>query len=493
MSNPRLRLILRLIIPLLSGSTLALFALGLVQAAPRPSSTTKSLSTNYTLVNLGSQAANVSVSYLKTDGTTWAASAGNTVFTMTANGGQKIIAQYFDSQMTSGQGSAIVSSDQPLAAVVQILARNQTPTSGAYSGFTAGSNTFYVPLVARLGNNSTNSQIMIQNTSNAVVTATVQLLPGSGFSGSYTKNIPNLAIGATYYYDLADETNLISTPWFGSAVVSASGGGTLAVTSNLFSGPDTLQTYNGFPSTGVSTTWFAPLFTSRLANGLSTPLTFQNLSGGTMAIGSATLNCTKDPVSPSPSTLTITNTTSVPNNTSYFFNPVVDTTNFPTGWFGSCVLTTTGNSVAFAQMRVVGGGNADAYQMLRGSGTDKKGLVPLVAKRLANGFATAVTVQNLSNSVTANVVMTYTPSSDYILGGGSATVLTTSTTIAPQASLVLNQRLASFMVGSTPMPDGWYGTFSVSSSQAVGGFVQLTNINNVAGDTLMAHNIFTQP
>ena len=66
--------------------------------------------------------------------------------------------------------------------------------------------------------------------------------------------------------------------------------------------------------------------------------------------------------------------------------------------------------------------------------------------------------------------------------------------IPANSSLIQNQRLSGFTVGSTTMPDGWYGTLSVSSTGApIDGFVQLTNYLNPAGDTFMAHNNFGQP
>src|SRR3989304_6088383 len=118
------------------------------------SSTTKQLSTNFTLVNLSTTSnATVHVDYKLETGATWVAPAASTDFTIAMNGGQKIIRQYVDAMTpATGRGSAIVSSDQPLGAVVQILARGQNPTSsGAYSGFTKADSKFYVPLVSRRG------------------------------------------------------------------------------------------------------------------------------------------------------------------------------------------------------------------------------------------------------------------------------------------------------------------------------------------------------
>jgi hypothetical protein len=465
------------------------------KASVDAASTTKSLSTNYTLVNLGTADAHVVVSYLLDNGTAWTAPAASTSFTIPANGGQKIVRQYQDTMTPpSGRGSATVSSDQPLGAVVQILARPpQVSTSGAYSGFSAGSGKFYVPLASRRGNSAsgaTNSQIIIMNTGSGATTVSVAFVGTTNF----TKSGINIPAGASYYYDLDDETNL-GTNWFGSATVQAGSGGSVAVVSNFFTGPDAMQTFNAFPDTSVGTAWVIPLFTSRLANTLSTPVAVQNLSGASIPAGGVTLSCTPDPGSSGLSAFSKSNTTAIANQASYYFNPVTDTS-IPAAWYGSCRLNAgTKNVVSFVQMRYTANSNAAAYEAIKANGTNKKSFVPLISKRLTNGFATAVTIQNLSTSQGANVTLTYTPSPDYVAGGGSAAVLTTNTTIPANTSLIQNQRLSGFTVGSTAMPDGWYGTLSVASTNNVpiDGFVQLTNYLSPAGDTFMAHNNFSQP
>lgn len=466
-------------------------------------STTKALSTNYTLVNLGPAVANVAVQYLLDNGSAWTAPASSTTFTISANGGQKIVRQYQDAMTpSSGRGSAVISSDQPLGAVVQMLAVGQTPTSGAYSGISQGSSKYYVPLALRRLNGASglgNSQIMVQNTGTSAVTVNIALIGTTNF----TKSGVSIPAGSTYYYDLDDETNL-PAGWFGSVVASVVSpvDGKIAVVSNLFTGPDAVQTFNGFSQESVGKGWLVPLFTSRLTNGLSTPIAIQNLSGGSIAAGGISVACTKDSASPAPATFTTHNTAAVANNASFNVNPVTDLT-LPAAWFGSCRVTSTGNVVAFVQMRnttvgatvPVNTSNAAAYEAINASGTDTKMFIPLAAKRLGNGFATAVTIQNLSSTNAANVTLTYTPSPDYVASGGSAAVLSaTNVSIPAGTSIIQNQRLATFTVGSTAMPDGWYGTLTVSATGApINGFVQLTNYLNPAGDTFMAHDGFTQP
>lgn len=479
---------------------LAVAVLGIVGGStalaqgPQPKSprdaTTKALSTNFTLVNLSNLDAPTTVQYFKTDGSAWTASAASSSFTVPGNGGQVIVRQYTDTTMNPGSGSAVVSSQQQLGAVVQIQNKGGgNPTSGAYAGFLQGSSKFYVPLVGKQLSSASgvsNSQIWIQNTSpSAPASVSVQ------FTGTtnYTKSGISIPANSTFNYDLTNEANLPNN-WSGSAVVDA-GTGSVVVISNFFQGADTLQTYNAFPSTSLGPTWLVPLFTSRLANGLSTPVAVQNLSGGQLAIGAVTLTCTPDPTSSGLSSFTKSNTAAIPINGAYYFNPVTDTS-FTAGWFGSCRLSAgSANVVSFVQMRFIGTANADSYDAINAGGTNKTVFAPLVAKRLSNGFATAVTIQNLSSTADAHVSLTYKHSPDCT---GCADFTAPSVTILKGTSLIQNQRVAVFTVNGTAMPDGWFGTLrAVSSDQPIDGFVQLTYINGQPGDTFMTHNAFTLP
>ena len=466
-----------------------LLVVALVMTAILPAfaqSTTKSLSTNFTLVNLSANPTSGTVDYYKTDGSAW---RSQETFNLPGNGGQAIFRQYTDAALSAGQGSVVVGAGEAVGSVVQILARSQNPTSsGAYVGLSDGDSTFYVPLAARrLATSSglANSQIIIQNTDTANdANVEVEMI------GGYTKTINGIKPGASYLYDLDQESNL-AVGWYGSAVVRSTNGREIAVVSNYFTG-DTLQTFNGFPSSAPGSTWYVPLFTSRLANTLSTPVAVQNLSGGNIAAGQITLNCTPDPASGG-AAFSKTNTAAVGNNAAYYFNPVTDAS-IPALWYGACTVTAPGNVVVFVQMRNISLGEAAAYEAFR-SGGDKV-IVPLVAKRLGNGFATAVTIQNLDPSQAANVNLLYTPAPEYVAGGGSgATIAINNVPINAGASFIQNHRTAG---GVSQLPAGWYGTLTATSTggQDIAAFVQLTFLSEInpglpSGDNFMAHTAFT--
>jgi hypothetical protein len=489
--------------------TLAVAISGLIPASA--ASTNKKLSSNFTLVNLDNGANGGTIAYIKPDGTEWKAAEP---FNMTTLGEQIVKRQYDPNNgLSAGRGSVVVTSDGPLGAVVQIQARDgQVPSFGAYSGVSDGASSVGIPVVIRrrtTASGPANSQIVVQNAGSTAVNIEIDLIDSADGVKDFTKTA-NIAPSAAFEYDLESETNL-PEQWVGSAVIRALSGGEVAVVSNLFSGPDSMQTFNGFPqTTGAASTaaaqkWFVPLFTSRLPNNLSTPVSVQNVSGGEIGVGAIVMTCKPDrPGLTDP--LILSNTTAVKNTASYSFNPVIDQS-IPTGWRGSCIVTTTGFPTnAFVQMRVVNPNDAldplsqaaGAYDAIA-TGDDIV-VFPLFAKRLNNGFSSAITIQNLNESAAATVDLVYKAGSETPRPECSLTL--TNQVIQPGQNLVQNLRLES---ANPPIPDSvpalgdnCQGTLTVTSKngQAINGFVQLTIVTSLNpalanGDTFQAHNAFT--
>lgn len=477
--------------------------------------TTKSLSTNFTLVNLGDTDAEIDIEYFLEDGTAWPnVAAGYTHNDALGSGQNWQIRQYFDDWGgDAGAGSARVSSSAKLGAVVQIQARNQTATTGAYVGAAAGSDMFYIPLVGHRANTMSgvaNSQIIIQNAGSGTVDVEVVFTPNTGFTKTYTKTIPDIAEGASYYYDIEEELNLensaTETAWLGSAVVEATTeGGSIVVVSNLFFGSNGMQTFNAFSADTLTTKWIVPIFTSKLANGLSTVVTVQNLSGAQMAAGSVELSCTADATS-TPATFSKTNGTAIADKQGYSFNPpnsVPDA--YADAWAGSCTLEAPADVIVYVQMRYLGRpfDNLAAYEAIPANGTATTLVVPLVAKMLGNGFATVANIANLS-SETNHVKLTYVPSptecTTAIAGcdkNGDSTIdeedayVIESVEIAGEGGNQRNHRIASGNSSEPTLPVGWIGSLTIQSLDdlPIGGIVQLTNTVTGTGDTLMAHSM----
>jgi len=469
-------------------SVLAIMSLT-ISGSVMAGSTTKSLSTVYTLVNLGDSQATVVAEYVKAglDGGTWVADSANTSFTISPDGGQAIVRQYFDTTLSPGSGSVVISSSQPLGGFVQILARGQVPTSGAYNGVTTGSTINYLPTVQRqnaTGSGLVNSQIIIQNVDSAAVNVTVTLNRTTGTV--FTKNLTGLQPGASYYYDLADEAGL-PTGWVGSATVT--GTGLLAVVTNMFVGTNGLMTYNAFPDEAKTTKWFIPFLSSRLTNGQSGVASIQNVSGSQIPANDIVLSCIPDANSPVQQTVQVKNTSPVSDHMLYSFNPFADTANFPANWYGSCSVTSSYDIVAFGQIRYTNGTPfSAAYEGIPANSTGTTLYVPLIMKRLANGQATVVTIQNLNESAAATATLVYTPSKEYVAAGGSSSVITIPNITIPQGgSINRNFRLTSGDISQPQLPLGWYGTLKVSSDQPVQAMIQISNLNSGGGDILMAN------
>ncbi|WP_152965565.1 hypothetical protein [Thermanaerothrix daxensis] len=471
---------------------LVLISSVVVLAAPRSAATPKSLSTNYTLVNMGKDNAVVNVQYYKDDGTTWQASPDSTSFTIPGNFGQRIVAQYFDTTMSPGRGAAVIQSSQPLGAVVQILARNQTATSGAYSGFVSGSSRLFVPLVSKnraTASGTVNSQIVIQNIEQTGdIMVDIQFVAQSGYS-DYTKSGIIIKQGSSYYWDATEESGL-PNGWTGTAVINVRDGKKAVAVSNRFAGANGLLTFSAFPQELAYTEWAVPLFASRLANGLSVTVSIQNVSGSTIGVGEIRMDC-KSSIS-TPASFSISNSEQVTDGAAYYFNPVQDL-NIPGNWSGACRVISPKNVVVIAQMRrpnITEG--VAAYEAFRTDSRDTKVVIPLMSKRQPNGFSTVATIQNLDPLNEARVKLTYTPSPTY---PGSQTPIVLRRTIPAGGNLIQNLRFSEV----SEIPDGWYGTLVVEPDDGqpgrpIVGFVQLTNYQDPPiGDKLMAHDAFTLP
>lgn len=464
----------------------------LIISSASAGSATKTLSTNFTLVNIGTDIAKVTINYVLPSGSPWTGSKF-TSYDIPADGGQAIVRQY-DDTLTSGQGSVIVSSSQPLASMVQMLNRSGVgaPTSAAYLGFSQGYSSVVLPLLSKKANTASglsNSQLTIQNTHSEAINATVTFYTLGDTSGTPVYTTPSIPIqpGASYVYDLADVNDAyIPVGWWGSAVVNTTSPGQLAVIVSWFLGPDGLNAYEGVSGTLAVSKWFIPLLYVRLPNTLSTSLSIQNISGTEIPAEDITLSCKKDQSSSGSATLTVKNAAAFPNRSVYTFN-TTNTSMFPeASWYGGCVVSSASakSIVVLIQHRYVGGGDTGAYVAIPGNSTDKTLYVPLVAKRLSNKFATTATIQNLNESVPATVDLYYTP-----LGGGSQ-IIRYDVVIPAGGSIIRNFRLPETELPE--MTDGWVGTLKVVSDQPVQAYLSNTFMT-INGDQLQAYSGVTKP
>jgi len=463
-------------------------------------STTKNLVTNFTLVNTSSSDATGTIEYYtdySSGGSSWTGSSvtefgPGKLYQLPASG-QLVVRQYADT-LTAGRGSVVIVSDVALASVVQErLAPGDTnpPTSGAYLGIQEGSSKYYVPLVQVRANTSTglaNTQIMVQNLSAVDIDVDINLIASPSCSSctpqNYTKSVTSLKPGVTYFYDLADE-HALSNGWNGSAFIDA-GSNTIGVVVNSFNGEHGLRTFNAFRSTDVGPKWGIPLLASKLSNGLNTSIAIQNLSSGTIPVDGITLDCTD---------FEMTNNIAIPQYGSFSFNPLVDSPeNFPDNWQGACSVDAGENDiVAFVIMRRVGGINGDqaAYEAINYNTIASKVIVPLAAKRLPNGFATSIVVQNLSNSdIIVDALWRVSPTECGAAPANCIDYDQNNLVIPANGNITFNLRMAD---GGFPnMADGWQGSLQIvpnAGSAPIAGYTVLSNLVNTPGDNYRAHDL----
>ena len=457
-------------------------------AVARAASATKTLSTNFTIVNLGSAPTVVTAAYYKQDGSPWTGS----IFTSfnLGPGANSVVRQYFDTGLSAGQGSVILSSTaQPIAAVIQEQARNQAPSDAAYSAVSTPSSIYYVPFVSRHGSSAAgvaNSVIVIQNTSAAPIDVSVQLVARPPSAVSFLKTITQIPAFSSNSYDLELQGELGENFWGSAKVSTATAGGSLAVMTNMFSGLDSLIAYNGFPQ--GSTSWFIPYLYIRLANTLTTSIILQNIDGAPIPANDISMTCVKDPTSPG-TNFPVNNDLEIPVNGAYGFNTLTDTTRFSqAGWYGGCKLTSASGKqfVTVIQYRKTANKGMSAYEAVLGSLTSSKVTIPLIAKRLANGFATSVALQNLG-ATDATVTLTYTPE------GGGTPIIRSGVLISANGSIQRNFRLVE--TESPDIPDGWVGSLTVTSdgpAHPIAAFVGNWKFDESIGDTMQAYLGFNQ-
>ncbi len=467
--------------------TVVMIAALIIASVASAAATSKTLSTIFAVQNLSTTtAATVHVDYRfaqNDGGGVWTnVTASNVDFTVPANSATNI-AQYLDTTMTAGRGSATISSDQPIAAIVNQLARNQVATSGSYSGFDSGAATVYAPFTFKNLNTSAgliNSTLTIMNTGSAPTDFNVVYYSGVSFTAVSTTTVTGLAAGVSYYLDQSLEAGL-ANGYYGSAVVNATtSGGTVAVVGNQFTGPNGLLTYNGFKSTEGFTSWAVPLYLCRLANGFSSPISIQNVSGSTIAAGA--INIAFTPLSGSP--FQVTNPAAIPNNASFVYNPRIDT-QCPTGSQGSAVVTSPGNVVVVVNQLQAGADAALSYNGVATNSTNKTALSPIIMSRLTNGFSTVVTVQNLNLSASATITFTYTPNAACV----GCSTYTKVLSAAAGGSVLQNHRLGD---GSHPLPATWYGSARIVSDQPIAAVVNELDLSH-PGDGSLSFNAISQP
>jgi hypothetical protein len=199
-------------------------------------------------------------------------------------------------------GSVVISSDQPVAAITNVLGEGINGAS--YSGFDGGSNVAQFPLVMRNLSNI-DSWLNVQNVGTAATTVTL------AYSGQASCNqSATIQPGAAATFDQGNHTCL-PNGYFGSATATASNASHEIVGTVLQVGNNGLLAYNGF--SGGSTNPVMPLIVANVY-GNHTGAQIQNLSGS-----STTVTVSYTPAAGGGNGTACTETGTIPGNSSSTF------------------------------------------------------------------------------------------------------------------------------------------------------------------------------
>jgi hypothetical protein len=241
---------------------------------------TATFTTSITYTNVGSGTANVVVNYYP-EGSGTPISAN--LPALPANASSSIFAGNVAGLPSGFKGSAVLSSDQPIAAtMVQIstgagtLVRNRPLANGLSSG---ASN---VLLATVLKNRfDTTSRFAVQNVGASAVSWTLRFFNAdSNGALVHTINESNVPAGAAKYYD-AGEIAQLPDNFNGSATIDAAGGSVVATVLELSTTGVAASSFEGV--TGGSNTVYMPSALCNAFGGYNTFYAVQNTSNSTNA------------------------------------------------------------------------------------------------------------------------------------------------------------------------------------------------------------------
>ncbi len=376
---------------LIVASLIATAGIGMASGATPASATFFSYSAGIQVQNLSGSTANIGISFYDSAGVV----AGTTSDAISGNSSKT----YFPlNAVASGfNGSAIVSADQPVAAVVNVLGSGGV-AAASYIGMQAGANSVQIPLLMK-GNYGFNTWFKVQNVGSAATNITVNYTDGTNAAAS------NVAPGAAATFDQNTE-NHNATVF--AATVSSSGQPLVA--SVIEESQSTMFAFNGF--TGGSTNPVMPLINANNF-GFITGVQIQN-SGASATNVEVTYTSTGG--------ATCTETQTIPANTSATFALGVFTTGTPAGATTNCTTgatfvgsaRVTGNSASMPLNVIVNQLNnstsaGEAYSGFDPSTLTNKVVMPLIMDR-NYGYFTGFNIVNAGAAAT-NVTCTFTNSS----------------------------------------------------------------------------------
>ena len=365
----------------------ALLALSISVASAAPSS----YSTGFQVANLSSSAtANITMTFYNASGgtpievtDTIAAGSSNTYFPLSNPNAVNLPAGF--------AGSAVISSDQPVAAIVNVIGDAFTTGGASAASFDGGSTTVSLPLVAKNQVNIYSTWFHVQNVGTAATNVTVTY---AGTTCTETQN--GIQPGAAAKFDQATNSCL-PNGHVGAATITSSAEPIVATVVETSANDTGLFAYNGF--TGGSQTVAMPL--AQFNNsGYHSGIQIQN-SGN--AATTVTVN-----YAPAGTGAACTETGTINPGASKTFGLSAFSLNFDAGTTHNCAFGQpfVGSATATADQPLVAIINqtnftqyASAYNGFDPASATTAVNMPLIMDR-NSGFFTGFNVQNVGNAST---------------------------------------------------------------------------------------------
>lgn len=438
--------------------TIVALLLGLTATAVSAQMTT---TTSFQVQNLSTSDAHIAISFYDSSGNV--VSAANVSDTISGSS-SKLYTQGNNTNLPSGfNGSVVVSSDQPVAAIGIQETSNAAGTlkyQGTYSGFSSGSDTFYLPVVMNAFYGYT-TEISVQNAGSSNVDVSISYTDGTN---TYSDAVTGLKPGQAHRFDNGSTAGMPSN-WIGSGTVTASGGGSIvAVVNQNHTANQEQQTYNGFSSTDAAGTLYAPNL-MRGFYGFNTSVQVQNLDASSQTV---TIHFQNGTSQTSPS---------LAQGEGHLFTQG-NNASLPSGWIGSAYLTSSGsgNIIAVVNQQNTTTGKASSYNAFATTGTRFVG--PNVMRGFY-GFNTSVQVMNVGAS-SSTFTVTFP---------GQAAATQTSPSLAQYETYLFTQS------NNTNLPSSWNGSVEITSASGTQAFVVIVNQEgpNGQGDNMMSYNAISAP
>jgi len=363
--------------------------------------------------------------------------------------------------LPSDRYSVVISADQQVVAIANLVGQGKVNFNGSYSGFSGGSSPFYMPAVV-FNYYGWNSLISVQNVGTDPTDVTVAITCNDGTVG--TLSATGVAAKSSVHFDL--ETVIptgftANTKCNGSAEVTATNGqSVVAVDNQTAAATGNTQSYSGFVS-GGSILYVPAIYTDYY--GWNSSINVRKLGAG---------NVTVDVTFSDNETASCALTDATPSCLLY-----IPGEHPGKGYFGA-TLDANGAEI-IAVVNAANGKQAQTYNaVVDGTGTETVG-IPSVMKNYY-GWNTSFTCQNVGATATTLKVA---------YDGYAANAYDT-------AELQMGDTVEVVQGGESFLPNGYQGGTTVTANTTGASVACIVNFNNAGlmktGDWSMSYNAFNK-